>query len=462
MDRAHRTRLRLAIDQLRAEHEGPAGLARRRDQRLRALVEHARAGSPFYERLYRHLPAAGVTLHDLPPVTKPELMADFDNWVTDRTLTLAGLGEFIADPGRVGTPYLGRYFVGTTSGTTGHPGIFVHDRRACAVYESFSFRIDRTWLSPRQWLQMARRRGRWAAVVGAGAHYAGAGWMEYQRRRSRWKHHHYRVVPAQHRLDVIVQELDTFDPAILTGYPSVLELLALEQQAGRLRIRPVVVELGGESVDDTARARITEGLGGALHDVYSASEFMIMAFDCAEGRLHVNSDWAILEPVDEHYHPTPPGEPSHTVLLTNLANAVQPLIRYDLGDSLLAETAPCRCGSALPAVSVQGRRDDVLRFTDTHGRSVALPPLVIGSVADETPGVRRSQLVQTSPTTLRIRLDVEAEASPDPVWEGVRSKIATYLAAHDLRDVEIVRGPEQPQQTTGSGKYRQVIADQRA
>lgn len=144
MDGPSSSPLRLAIDQLRAEREGSAGLARRRNQRLRALLERARAGSPFYERLYRGLPASDLALRDLPPVTKPELMAEFDDWVTDRTLTLAGLKEFVADPGLVGTPYLGRYFVATTSGTTGHPGLFVHDSLACSVYRSFTFRIDRT------------------------------------------------------------------------------------------------------------------------------------------------------------------------------------------------------------------------------------------------------------------------------------------------------------------------------
>ena len=450
---------RLAIDLLAAQREGPAGLARRRDRRLREVVERARTDSPFYARLYRGLPAPDPALRDLPPVTKPELMADFDEWVTDRDVTLAGVERFVADPGRVGAPYLGRYFVATTSGTTGHPGVFVHDGLACAVYASFTYRVDLTWLTaPSQWLQLARRRGRWAAVVGAGAHYAGAGWMEYERRRSRWRRHHYRVFPAQDPLDVVVRELNAFDPAILTGYPSALELLAEEQRAGRLRIAPVLVELGGESVGAAGRARIARGLGGALHEVYSASEFMLLAFDCAAGRLHVNSDWVVLEPVDEEYRPTPPGEPSYTVLLTNLANAVQPLIRYDLGDSVVAHPDLCGCGSKLPSITVQGRRDDVLRLVNGTGRVVAVPPLVIGSVADETPGVHRTQLVQTAPTTLRIRLAVEPGVDPVRAWEGVRSRVASYLADQGLRDVRIVRGEEPPEQATGSGKYRQVIA----
>ncbi len=54
--------------------------------------------------------------------------------------------------------------------------------------------------------------------------------------------------------------------------------------------------------------------------------------ECAHGLFHVNSDWYILEPVDEDYRPVAPDVGSHTVLITNLANRVQPLIRYDLGD----------------------------------------------------------------------------------------------------------------------------------
>jgi phenylacetate-coenzyme A ligase PaaK-like adenylate-forming protein len=137
---------------------------------------------------------------------------------------------------------------------------------------------------------------------------------------------------------------------------------------------------------------------------------------------------------------------------------VQPLIRYGLGDSVIAGTQPCRCGSALPTISVQGRCDDVLRFTDAHGHVVALPPLAIGSVADDTLGVRRSQLVQSSSTALRIRLDVEPGASLDQAWEGVRSKVAAYLAAQNLGNVEVIWDRERPQQNPSSGKYRQVIA----
>ncbi|WP_052500516.1 hypothetical protein [Arthrobacter sp. SPG23] len=269
--------LGFALDQLWAQRQGPAGLARRREARLAAIVAHARTSSPFYRHLYRDvLPAGrsdGVVLAELPPVTKQVLMANFDDWVTDPAVTRAGVDAFIADPSLVGTPFLGQYFVCTTSGTTGHPGIFVHDPHSLAVSQAFILRIDLAWLSPAELLALARRGLRWAGVVGTGGHYAGAGWMQWQRRRSRWRRRAFQTFPVQQPLARLVAALNVYDPSAVTGYPSALALLAEEQMAGRLQLKPVIVELAGESSAPDARARIAEAFGGALHDAYAASEF---------------------------------------------------------------------------------------------------------------------------------------------------------------------------------------------
>jgi phenylacetate-coenzyme A ligase PaaK-like adenylate-forming protein len=156
--------------------------------------------------------------------------------------------------------------------------------------------------------------------------------------------------------------------------------------------------------------------------------------------------------------PDPPGEPSHTVLLTNLANRVQPIIRYDLGDTVVALQGPCPCGNPLPAIRVQGRRDDVLRLRVTNGRTVSVLPLAIGSVADETPGVHRSQLVQTGPTSILLRLNPEPDAPAEQVWDSVCSNLAEYLATQGLAGIDIIRATEPPETSATSGKFRQVIA----
>ena len=451
---------RLALDLWRAQREGAVGLARRQERRLADLVAHARSASPFYQRLYRDLPAEGVALRDLPPVTKPHLMAAFDDWVTDPAVTRAGVEAFVADSARVGSPYHDDLFVCTSSGTTGHPGLFVHDHGAVAVYRALSVvRIDFAWLSLGDWLRAVRRGVRWAAVMGTGGHFMGAGWMELERRRSGWRSRAYRVFSAQRPVAELVAELDAFDPTFITGYPSALELLAEEQAAGRLHLRPVLVETGGESTAPDARARMAAAFGCVVHNAYGASECLSLAASCPHDWLHVNSDWVILEPVDEDFRPTSPGRPSHTVLLTNLANRIQPIIRYDLGDSVLARPDPCPCGSPLPAIRVAGRRDDVLRLAAADGRTVSLLPLAIGAVVEETLGVRRSQLVQTGPATIRLRLEAEPDVDVERMWRDVTANLSAYLAEQRLANVDLVRASEPPEQSMHSGKFRQVIAE---
>jgi len=449
----------VARDLWRARREGPAGIARRRDRRLATLVAHARSRSAFYRELYAKVPASGWSLTDLPPTSKRDLMAAFDGWVTDPGITRAGLEAFIADPSRVGVPYGDGLFVSTTSGTTGHPALIVHDRRAVAVFRAMTIvRVDMAWLSAWDWVTLVRRGLRWAGIVGTGAHFAGTGWLEFERHRNPVYRRAFRTVSVQQPLARLVETLNAFDPAIITGYPSALELLAGEQVAGRLRVRPIAVETAGESMSPGSRATVAAAFGCHVHDVYASTEFQAMAMDCPAGWLHVNSDWVVLEPVDAGFRPTPAGQPSHTVLLTNLADRLQPIIRYDLGDSVVARPDPCPCGSPFPAIRVEGRRDDVLRLMGRDGRIVAVLPLAIGAALESARGVRRGQIVQAGPSALRLRLEPEPGAPTEEVWAAVMGNLRAYLDDQGLAGVELVRADEAPAQTPTSGKFRQVIA----
>lgn len=457
--RSEPTYLQVARDLWRAQREGPEGIARRRSRRLETLVAHARARSPFFRGHYADVPERGWRLIDLPPTTKPALMAAFDEWLTDPSISRADLEGFIADPGRVGEPYRDGLFVSVTSGTTGHPGLFIHDRPLIAVYRAMTIvRIDLGWLSLTDWVRLVQRGLRWAGVVGTGAHFAGMGWVEFERHRNPVYQRAFRTFSVQQPLADLVAALNAFGPAILTSYPSAMELLAEEQEAGRLRIGPVVIETAGESMTSEARARVAATFGCPVHNVYGSTEFAMMAMDCPRGWLHVNSDWVVLEPVDAAYRPTPPGRPSRTVLLTSLADRLQPIIRYDLGDSVLAAPEPCPCGSPFPAIRVEGRRDDVLRLSAGDGGTISILPLAISAVLESIRGVHRSQVIQTGPSTLRLRLEPEAGAGAEDVWVAVLGHLRSYLADQGLGNVELVRADEPPTQDPTSGKFRQVIA----
>ena len=99
------------IDVLRAQREGPEGIARRQGERLNELVSVARSRSPLMRDVYAILPTGVIGLADLPVLTKRELMHDFDSWVTDPRVTRAGVEEFISDARRIGASHLDSYFV---------------------------------------------------------------------------------------------------------------------------------------------------------------------------------------------------------------------------------------------------------------------------------------------------------------------------------------------------------------
>ncbi|NCT39817.1 hypothetical protein GTW56_29185 [Bacillus sp. EB93] len=139
-----------------------------------------------------------------------------------------------------------------------------------------------------------------------------------------------------------------------------MEVLAEEHKAGRLHIQPVATLLGGEKLYPNVRAKIESVFQARVLDMYGSTEATAMTFECEEGHFHVNTDWIIFEPVDEYYQPVPPGKQSHSVLITNLANRIQPLIRYELTDRVIMSLEPCKCGRPFPVVQVEGRTDDIL------------------------------------------------------------------------------------------------------
>ena len=306
----------------------------------------------------------------LPVVTKAELMSHFNDWVTDPSVTRAQIEAFLADPGNVGRDFLGRYVVCTTSGATGIPAILLHDHTALVVYNVLGYArsLPALLLSPGPVWALLRGRGRLAAVFVTGGHFLGNTMMARRIRKMPWRARMQRIFSALAPVAELVSDLNAFQPVVLGGYPSALETLAREQQAGRLHIHPVLINAAGETLSTAKRQLIGTAFGCRVGNYYGSSEAVGLTYECAAQRLHVNSDWYVLEPVDEHDRPVPPGQLSDGVLVTNLANRIQPIIRYQMGDRVTMDADPCPCGSPFPSIHVVGRTDDILTFPTPRRR----------------------------------------------------------------------------------------------
>ncbi|MBN9460266.1 MAG: phenylacetate--CoA ligase family protein [Burkholderiales bacterium] len=429
-----------------------------RQQRIAALLAHARSRSGFYREHYRDVAHDCTDLASHPAVTRAQLMRHFDQWVTDPALRLHELQAFIADPARVAEPYLGRYTVWTSSGTTGVPGVYVQDPDAMAVYAallSARFEFDPNAGDP--WRMMGGA-SRVALIAATGGHFAGVVWWERMCRIHPAVAANARVFSIMQPLAQLVAQLNDWQPVFLASYPTMLGLLAQEQRAARLRIRPRSLWSGGEGLTGADRSAIGEAFGCDVIEDYGASECMNIAFGCRHGGLHLNDTWVVLEPVDEHLRPVPPGQPSATVLLTNLANQVQPVIRYDLGDSIALGTAPCPCGARHPTLRVEGRRDDVLELQAAGRSRVRLLPLAIETVLEEEAGIARFQLTQTAPDALSLRIEARSERQRAAAFRRAAKALGRYFEQQGAPAVRLSCEAGAPQANPVSGKLRRVRA----
>lgn len=131
------------------------------------------------------------------------------------------------------------------------------------------------------------------------------------------------------------------------------------------------------------------------------------------------------------------GETSHTVLVTNLANRVQPVIRYDLGDAVVAHSGRCACGNPMPAIRVEGRRDDIVVLHD-EDREARIPPMALTTVLEEATGTHRFQIVQREPDCLLLRLATGDAPERERVFRIAAKAIHDYLTAQGIARTRIL------------------------
>lgn len=447
----------IGIQTATASSASPAALARLQSQRLAALLQSAREGSPLYAGLIGQREPREIALSDLPVMTKHELMRHFDEWVCDRRLCLPQLRRFMRGTDTIGKDYLGRYVLWESSGSSGETGIFVQDAGALAVYEALES-LRRPVLQPlRRWIDPFYVSERIAFVGATEGHYAATASVRRLCRLNPWLAARMRSFSFLQPVPSLVAQLNAQRPTVLGTYPTAALMLAEEAAAGRLKIALREVWTGGEALTPAMRSFIGKSLGCPVTQSYGASEFLAMASECRCGSLHVNSDWVILESVDESRRAVPPGQPGATTLLTNLANHVQPLIRYDLGDRITVHGERCACGSHLPRIEVQGRADDSLLMRDPGGRSVRLLPLALTTVLEEEARVFDFQLVQQDPQSLLLRVAAGGNEGVRQM-ERAREALGAYLRAQGLPgvtlDVRCGEAGERPR----SGKAQRVVA----
>lgn len=440
-----------------AESMDGDGIARLQRQRLHALLAYARAHSPLFAEKYRDLPEQPA-LTDIPPLFRSEGASRFDDWVCDREVSLRELKTFLASPDNLIREYLGRYRVLATSGSTDVPLIVVRDARHNLV--NGALMQSRLWGGSKLG-RVERLKEPWlrACAVTAGGGYHSS-YLSFLRMEQAYQEQgmgdRIAFFSIETPLPRLVEGLNALQPEIIGAYPSTLQILARARQAGQLAIKPLALVSSAEYLSPEALEMLEETFQCPVMNNYCSTEAGEVSMLCSANRMHVNSDWVIVEPVDADNKPVREGF-SDGVLITNLTNLVHPVIRYRISDRVILHREPCPCGSPFPYLDIEGRKEDILEFAGEDGPFFVAPPVLL-TTAMYVDGCLTGQFIQRSPTDLEVRCENLDRVDKRAVSAELVARVRRVFVENNAANVRIYSSDEAVIRGK-SGKLRSLLKD---
>jgi phenylacetate-CoA ligase len=399
---------------------------------LQRLLHHASERSPYYREILKR---AGIGPNDvraleelkaLPALTRAQVQEHWRELMT-------------CDPSR---PDVLR---NASGGSSGQPVVFYHDREELWCRSAAALRHD-------QWTGW-RVGERTALVWGAARDFA---ILAGERKRVNQALFPEMLVDASSLDDEMMAaalaRFERWQPRLLVGYANALYAFARFASRRGHRFRPMAIIATAEVLDEK-RGRVIETVFGCpVYERYGAREFGLIASQCERrAGLHINAEKVIVE-FDEARADEEGRAP---ILITDLANLVMPLIRYEIGD--LGRTLPgkCECGRGLPLMDrIEGRVTDFIATPSGKRVSgVAAATYLITNC----PGIKQVQIAQPSLDRVVLRC-VAGEGFGEETRARLIARAREFFG--DGVSVEVEQVEAIPRGPTGKWRFSISMVDQ--
>ncbi|HHJ37924.1 MAG: capsule biosynthesis protein CapK [Methylothermaceae bacteria B42] len=258
---------------------------------------------------------------------------------------------------------------------------------------------------------------------------------------------------SEHHMANYIDILNAYQPKCIYGYASSLALLAeySEKEGKQIKIPQLkVVCTTGEPLYPHQRELLTRIFNVPVANEYGARDAGLMALESPQGQMLVNSEWIIIELLNNKNLPVADGEIGE-VTITNLASEVQPFIRYRTGDMAKWSSETCQKGRGLNVLKeISGRQTDFIIRSD----GTVMHALSLIYVVRDIPGVRKFRIIQKSPKFIKIKLVRNPKHWTDDknklIAEGIRKRLGN--------DVDVTIDIVNDIVPDKSGKYRYVVS----
>jgi phenylacetate-CoA ligase len=257
---------------------------------------------------------------------------------------------------------------------------------------------------------------------------------------------------SETKLDAFVAWLRRERPRMLFGYPSALTYIARHADKRGIRLDDLGVRVAfvtSERLYDEQRQTIERAFACRVANGYGGRDAGFLAHECPQGGMHLTAEDIVVEILDPHGQPVPAGSVGE-IVVTHLASAEFPFVRYRTGDIGVLDDQPCKCGRGLPLLrDLQGRSTDFVVAAD----GTVMHGLALIYILRDLSGIEGFKVTQETRTLTRVELVPDAHFD-NAVLPGIVAGFRKRLGAEVVVDIQLVQAiaPEK------SGKYRYIVS----
>lgn len=386
-------------------------------RRLRETLAFAKAKSPFYTERLRDVTPESFDLSDLPslePVTKADVMENWDRMVTDPSLTLEKANKHLAvlrDGHETNYYFNDQYYICASGGSSGRRGLFVWDDDFFVTDAMVTHRME-----ARNDAALPPGPNRRTAVICAGS-FLHASRMLFPVTAD--PERTMDAFSAATPIPELVEQLNSLQPDRLIGYSSLVEQLCVEALEGRLKIDLKRIMVNSEPLTDEARSNAQKAWGINIHNSWGSVEFGIcgMESESFDGMI-LSEDVCIFEAVDDEGRIIETG-PADNLIVTRFYGNTLPMIRYVMTDSpVIAPPNENNFPGYRLVTEIRGRADVWFQYGD-----VRIHPMVIRSVLGQIEGIIEYQVHQTTEGA-KVDLITHEKLDVDSIAKRLRNNLA--------------------------------------
>ena len=410
---------------------------------LRRLLGHVWKSSPFYRDYYqshgiRKEDLREITTSDLPILSKPTLLENFDRAVTDPRLNRAAVERWLQDNPEPHKRFARDFVVLHTSGSSGNIAIFVYDEKAWRIADfAMASRLPLAKTYPSEPIRAA-------FYMAAHGHFA----MVSVAASMQKPFYDTLILSLLDSRERVVEQLNTFKPQRLYGYASCIAELANLALEGQLHIQPTWILVAGDKLTPSMEEKIRHAWAATLYVTYGASESKYIAMKQAgQQDMSVLDELNIVEVLDTRRRPARSGSEGR-VVLTNLYNYTLPIIRYEFDDYVVVGKEDN--GITLGIRDIKGRVNDALPVVLTGGKHETIHPIILSEF--HVPQLERVQFISRSPHHVCIQYVAPADidAAVATQFQRILNAKGATQTTFDVHHVQTI--PNDP----ATGKLRLV------